>query len=547
MFRVVPPASHSGNAHRTEDSRNTSLTVTDASSQRAAPLTNHTGSESAKSAGHAPINENLLSVRPSSLGSPPTKPAVDIFPTPSPSSAHSELLIPQEYTVKPAEEAWCTERYGLEYLHNLVRSATPYCDPSVSQSKLTCFHSQTEGGRIDNFCVSSPSSLNKRKMKFELNCHLKDFPGEDGSSGNQVAIGTTERWGHKMREGDEELEEGHPAPPLRQFGTYWTGTGPAVVIPEYMEFEPKGKLVSRAPDASRAFTVIVKREGTVENYWHSLMEVLSLTWTLDVLQMAKDPATDKPFWTAEDMNRTQVLILDDGVEGPNYELWRLMAKKPIIRAEHLPVNFSINRSNIIVPLQGSSNPLWQGDWQVHACAQSELLQTFTQRVFDFHGLEPLEDSGDRPLVVTYLNRTGSRQLRDLDMFAEHLQQKYPHTKMQLIELGGMPLRDQIQIIQGTDILVGVHGAGLTHCMFLPPRSTVVEIEPPKIGYKGFRNMAKLRGHQYFSTHAFLDQNKTVTGDWHFDHVWIPEERFQDLMEVAIKSAYNKYMRNIDVA
>ena len=35
--------------------------------------------------------------------------------------------------------------------------------------------------------------------------------------------------------------------------------------------------------------------------------------------------------------------------------------------------------------------------------------------------------------------------------------------------------DQLAIIQDTDVLIGIHGAGLTHLMFLPDWAVVFEL------------------------------------------------------------------------
>jgi hypothetical protein len=69
------------------------------------------------------------------------------------------------------------------------------------------------------------------------------------------------------------------------------------------------------------------------------------------------------------------------------------------------------------------------------------------------------------------------------------------------------------VVRRTDILMGVHGAGLTHGMFIPPGSAIVEILPPGVTYKGFRDMAKPLGHNHFSSHATGRPGQTVTGDW----------------------------------
>jgi protein O-GlcNAc transferase len=41
----------------------------------------------------------------------------------------------------------------------------------------------------------------------------------------------------------------------------------------------------------------------------------------------------------------------------------------------------------------------------------------------------------------------------------------------------MSLKEQIEAIHNSDILIGIHGAGMSHALFLPPTSGVVSPSP----------------------------------------------------------------------
>lgn len=61
----------------------------------------------------------------------------------------------------------------------------------------------------------------------------------------------------------------------------------------------------------------------------------------------------------------------------------------------------------------------------------------------------------------------------------------------------MPFKQQLEIIRNTDILVGMHGAGLTHVLFLPRWATVFELyncgDP-----NCYKDLARLRGVDYLT-------------------------------------------------
>ncbi|CAG0913822.1 unnamed protein product [Notodromas monacha] len=58
-----------------------------------------------------------------------------------------------------------------------------------------------------------------------------------------------------------------------------------------------------------------------------------------------------------------------------------------------------------------------------------------------------------------------------------------------------PFRSQLEIIRNTDILIGIHGSGLTHCLFLPDWAAVFEIY--NCGDSDcYYDLARLRGVKY---------------------------------------------------
>jgi protein O-GlcNAc transferase len=75
---------------------------------------------------------------------------------------------------------------------------------------------------------------------------------------------------------------------------------------------------------------------------------------------------------------------------------------------------------------------------------------------------------------------------------------------------------------------------------------MVGILPPGVAHKGFRDMAKLLGHDHFSSHAPDRPGQAATGDWKYNDVF-EEDCFMELMDVTIKSMYNRGTHNQDVS
>lgn len=83
------------------------------------------------------------------------------------------------------------------------------------------------------------------------------------------------------------------------------------------------------------------------------------------------------------------------------------------------------------------------------------------------------------------------------------------TNVQGLQLDAMPMLDQLQTIAKCDILIGMHGAGLSHILFLPKSSGVIEYKPEysNPALQHFKAMAKWRNLPYNIWHNMDPSNE----------------------------------------
>jgi len=88
--------------------------------------------------------------------------------------------------------------------------------------------------------------------------------------------------------------------------------------------------------------------------------------------------------------------------------------------------------------------------------------------------------------------------------------------VEVVDLARVGPRDQIRLAQRATTLVGQHGAGLIHMLWMPPKSHVVEISPPLAPEVKniFQDLARTLGHSYEridqgSLHAPVNINHLV--------------------------------------
>lgn len=77
------------------------------------------------------------------------------------------------------------------------------------------------------------------------------------------------------------------------------------------------------------------------------------------------------------------------------------------------------------------------------------------------------------------NPTGfvGRRIYNEEQLVNYIRRKNSNSVVTGVQIDLFSMKQQLQLIADTDILVGMHGAGLTHAVFLPRRSALIELVP----------------------------------------------------------------------
>lgn len=167
--------------------------------------------------------------------------------------------------------------------------------------------------------------------------------------------------------------------------------------------------------------------------------------------------------------------------------------------------------------------------QISGCEKSGLFQAFSDHVL--HRLQiPLHRKEYSQIRITILSRqTKFRNILNVNELVQEIRQNtsynvrvvsferyYYLLDLKFNDFGTInfgrntKFREQLEITRNTDVFIGMHGAGLTHLLFLPKWATIFELyhcEDPAC----YKDLARIRGINYITWQhkAKLEQQDEV--------------------------------------
>ena len=113
-----------------------------------------------------------------------------------------------------------------------------------------------------------------------------------------------------------------------------------------------------------------------------------------------------------------------------------------------------------------------------------------------------------------------------------LLQKGNMMNVNVVDLSTLSFVDQLKLVRSSNILIGVHGAGLMHIMFAAEEAVLIEIHPSYRQDRHFRHAARMTGKLYMPIRA--KRRESCVGS--SDNVWAPIEELQAALDGAVRLA-----------
>ena len=101
-----------------------------------------------------------------------------------------------------------------------------------------------------------------------------------------------------------------------------------------------------------------------------------------------------------------------------------------------------------------------------------------------------------------------------------------------IDLGSVPFRKQLELVRNSNILIGAHGAGLMHVMFMAEEGVLVEIHPSYRLDRHFRLAARMSGKIYLP----MRSTGRVSCRGSSDAIPVDKDEFRRTVDAAVRIA-----------
>jgi glycoprotein 2-beta-D-xylosyltransferase len=195
------------------------------------------------------------------------------------------------------------------------------------------------------------------------------------------------------------------------------------------------------------------------------------------------------FWLEN--GKLNVIWLDGHAQGNLDPVWD-KAFGPSTPVKHLPSTGACFKKAVIVPA-GYTSPLWFNNrrWREPPCIQA--ANAFADHMLKSFGLSEVRRVPRRVVLIDRVPYTAHprsapghmpRTLKNIESLREAVERAGGEVKV--VRFEQLSFGEQLLEVREADVLVGIHGAGLSHVLFMSPGSTMVELQTNSLGmFSGF--------------------------------------------------------------
>jgi protein O-GlcNAc transferase len=292
------------------------------------------------------------------------------------------------------------------------------------------------------------------------------------------------------------MQEKFPRDHLRDMFSGWSGV--------------KAINKDAAPASGTTVLVIARERGEHANLFHATSDWLNAYISLSIAGVI-----DSRTGARTHMGDVQLLLLDeqtgpfeDAIMQPIFS-----PKHPVLRVSELKKTGKplLMRRALFVPPGYSSMLLSHVSQEGDCHAATQLLTGFRNFMLGGLGIDaalPPPLSSLKIVRVTLISRRPysaagiehpfvGRQIDNEDAFLAALE-AVSGLVVKRVDMAVLSAREQVRIIaEETDVLVGMHGAALTHVLYLPPWAAVLELWPKPLEiWRCFEHLATMSGLVY---------------------------------------------------
>ncbi len=307
-------------------------------------------------------------------------------------------------------------------------------------------------------------------------------------------------------------------------GTRWYDSGIGAIVGKMHIHQPspEEQVMPCRVVETRPTLMFMREQGTASNMFHEMAQILALYITKHVHGVPDD-------------TRNVLLLGFDrhhrNTQGRCDELLVAFSNTSVVYDEDVAADTCF--TNAMLAFAGEESiAFWHKFVGIVPCHDSPLMRSFQHFLLTGFGMEPVVAT--EALTLCWIVRGAySRSLNGEADFVEKIRSENTHFAFQVAEFGQgdlTSLRSQMLWSQKCNVMVGAHGAGLTHSMWMPEEGVVVEILPPSFG--SYRTLVRSMGHQYL----FVPAASPSHVDW--NHV-------RDVVDAAMHVAANMHVSRSD--